>query len=83
MDLLLKICFDFAEEWKVRFNTSKSISFSLNRHEGVFFEVDRCRIPEPDHGFIYSGMPIGNYDFVVEHLRVKFRKVMKAFYSLR
>ena len=83
MDILLKTCIGFSEDWKVRFNPDKSISYSLFRPEGASFEANGISIPATDLGFIYLGMPIGNHKFVVEHFNKKFASVERAFYSLR
>lgn len=83
MDKLLRTCFDFANNWKVKFNASKSTSYSLKRPEGAHFSIDGIDIPVTDEGFIYLGMPIGTNNFTLEHFGNKFWKVEKAFYSLR
>ena len=83
MDFLLKTCMRFADDWKVKFNPDKSISYSLFRPKGASFEVNDMSIPATDLGFIYLGMPIGIHKFVVEHFNKKFASVERAFYSLR
>ena len=83
MDQLLKTCFDFAYEWKIRFNTEKSISYSLRRPEGAYFYFDGTSIPSTDVGFIYLRMPIGTHEFSQSHFETKFKSLEKAYYSLR
>ena len=45
--------------------------------------MNDCSIPTTDSGFVYLGMPIGTHEFAMMHFRNKFKKVEKAFYSLR
>ena len=83
MNQLLQACFDYANDWKIQFNTNKSISYSLNIPTESFFEVNGVKIPKTEYGFVYLGIPIGKYEFKLEHFKEKFSKVEKAFYSLR
>ena len=83
MNRLLKECFNYAENWKVRFNPAKSTSYSLYRPAGASFIVNETVIPSTDIGFIYLGMPIGTHNFVADHFNCKFAKVERSFYSLR
>ena len=83
MDKLLLTCFEYADSWKIKFNPSKSISFSLYNPSDASFEIAGNRIPSSTSGFIYLGMTIGCPSYTKEYFSKKISKVEKAFYSLR
>jgi hypothetical protein len=83
MDKLLAACFDYADRWKVKFNASKSTSFSLFDSLNNSFEVKGTVIPAVNDGFVFLGLPIGTLKYTAEYLTAKFAKAERAFYSLR
>ena len=83
MDKLLAACFDYADRWKVKFNASKSTSFSLFDSLNNTFEVKGTVIPAVNDGFVFLGLPIGTLKYTAEYLTAKFAKAERAFYSLR
>ena len=83
MDILLVICLKCANSWKIKFNPSKSVSFSLRKPDGVHFLADGHPIQTVVNSFIYLGLPIGHLSFDEDYFSSKFSKVERAFYMLR
>jgi hypothetical protein len=82
MNKLLECCHRYAINWKMEFNASKSISYSIKQTNFIDFKLGDSVIPKSD-GFIYLGLPIGDDIFVEKFFLEKFRKCEKSLYSLR
>jgi hypothetical protein len=83
MSSLLDSCYQYACKWKLSFNASKSVSYSLWQTNLSCFSIGNVSIPVASNGFIYLGLPIGNSKFVEDFFINKMRKVEKSMYSLR
>ena len=82
MQLLLDCCLNYAAEWKLEFNASKSISYSLKKTSRSSFKLGTAYIPESS-GFIYLGLPIGDVGFVEQFFMEKMSRCERSLYSLR
>ena len=65
----------------MKFNASKSISFSTLKPSNLDLKFDNTLIPKSE-GFIYLGLPIDNDKFIENLISDKFRNREKSFYSL-
>ena len=63
MQRLLNNCFAYSRTWKMEFNASKSIAYSLRETRAGYFYLNNMPIP-PSIGFIYLGLPIGDQHFI-------------------
>ena len=82
MGKLLDCCCEYAKEWKLEFNASKSVSYSLQRTALSNFFLENAPIPT-SNGFVYLGLPIGNDNYIENYFAEKMKKCEKALYSLR
>jgi hypothetical protein len=84
MQRLIKICEEYAQQWKIEFNPKKSVNVTFNSKgdtEEQTFKMSNVNIPNVN-GFIYLGLPIGNSKFVDEYIENKFKKVQKSMFTL-
>ena len=81
MQLLLDNCLEYANDWKLSFNPSKSHSFSL-KPGGCALSLDGSLFPKSD-GFVYLGLPVGNMNFVEKFYSNRMSKCERALYSLK
>ncbi|CAF0727404.1 unnamed protein product [Brachionus calyciflorus] len=77
--ILISECEDFANNWKLEFNASKSVAFTFFNDSK--FILNGKIVPNVS-GFIYLGLPIGNQSYIHEFLENKWKSVEKALYSL-
>ena len=57
MEIMLHICEDFATEYHVKFNSTKSILITYNKHD-VFFTLDNDIISKLEHT-VHLGHHVG------------------------
>ena len=81
LDLLLGICGNFAEKWKIEFNPKKSLSYSTDVHAKDNFILNGV-ILDQKADFVYLGLTVGSTKIVGNFWIEKFRDVEKALYSL-
>ncbi|CAF0862194.1 unnamed protein product, partial [Brachionus calyciflorus] len=82
--ILISECEDFANNWKLEFNASKSVAVTFFKSKVNFdskFILNGKIVPNVS-GFIYLGLPIGNQSYINEFLENKWKSVEKALYSL-
>ena len=82
--LLLQKCDQFAVNWKIRFNSSKSTIYCTD--PGLLGESDLSIGGGPLRkvvNFDYLGLPIGTTEYTENYFETKFRTVEKSFYSIR
>ena len=82
MNRLLTYFNNYAHNWKLEFNSSKSVSYSSYSNPIGKFYLGKQIIPCSE-GFTYLGLPIGNEKFIENFLSEKFRNCEKSMYSLR
>ena len=82
MNRLLVCCHEYASEWKLEFNATKSVSYSLTRTILSNFELGNVPIPT-SNGFVYLGLPIGDDKFSENFFMEKMKKCEKSLFSLR
>ena len=81
MDLLLEICGNYAEKWKMEFNPKKSLSYSTDAHAKDNFILNGVFLDQKAE-FVYLGLPVGSAKNVENFWIEKFKDVEKALYSL-
>ena len=82
MKILLNNCQNYADQWKIEFNSNKSLSSSINCVTKIEFYLNRSVIPTVN-SLIYLGLPIGDDKFTFEFFENKFKSVQKSLFSLR
>ncbi|RNA21537.1 RNA-directed DNA polymerase from mobile element jockey-like [Brachionus plicatilis] len=82
--ILLRTCEEYAKDWKIEFNASKSASMLFEKKSTGLktdFKLNGSIIPKVQ-SLIYLGLPIGNQKSINDFLENKMKKVEKSFYSL-
>lgn len=81
---LLSICEEYAIEWKIKFNPSKSIIYCTNRKllSESCFSLNGGRLRTAEN-LEYLGLPIGDREFVEKFMEDRFKSVEKTFFSIK
>ncbi|RNA02569.1 RNA-directed DNA polymerase from mobile element jockey-like, partial [Brachionus plicatilis] len=82
--ILLRTCEEYAKDWKIEFNASKSASMLFEKKSTDLktdFKLNGSTIPKVQ-SLIYLGLPIGNQKSINDFVENKMKKVKKSFYSL-
>ena len=83
MNRLLRICGDYAKDWKLEFSINKCnwTCFGKEVFNDAKFTLQNQELCYSEN-VIHLGLPIGSREFVNNHLKGKFKKVERSFYSL-
>jgi hypothetical protein len=83
MNRLLRICGDYAKDWKLEFSINKCnwTCFGKEVFNDAKFTLQNQKLCYSEN-VIHLGLPIGSREFVNNHLKGKFKKVERSFYSL-
>jgi hypothetical protein len=83
MNRLLRICGDYAKDWKLEFSINKCnwTCFGKEVYNDAKFPLQNQELCYSEN-VIHLGLPIGSREFVNNHLKEKFKKVERSFYSL-
>jgi hypothetical protein len=81
---LINKCEEYAELWRISFNSKKSFIYKSNKTQSnePIFTITGKVIPNTD-GLEYLGLPIGDNNYTDSFIQNNFRSVEKAFYSIR
>jgi hypothetical protein len=83
VNILLKLCSDYAKKWKLVFNTSKCKWYVHGKNiiNNPIFLINQNELIRVN-SLTHLGLPIGNQNHVEDFFCEKFRKVERSLYSL-
>lgn len=86
LKVLLNMCQEFGDNWKMVFNPSKSHVTIMrhnkdksNKKQKILLNGRQLR---HESNFIYLGLPVGDWQYIQQYWDTKFNKVIRSFYSL-
>ena len=83
LQILLNICGDYAEKWKIEFNSTKSLFMRFAHNETIDnkLKLNQVTLNEVS-SMIYLGLPLGDEKFISDFFSKNMNKCERSFYSL-